>query len=250
MANTLAPFVKIEENIQFYLNNRTYEIKENNVEIVENPTNSDLLKAISAFESFEFINGTVRWYNGSSKFIYNIEENKFYNHSTEILESFSNFALASGLVRYQDRNKAELFENLSTIVENFMVLDFATTYKKGGVTVDLFKLEENLFISRFNEDTKLSKFFSTTANEAVEYIKAETSEDASPVVIEMLEGELAENARKAEEIAKYEDMIAFLKDQRGLLAEADKTIEEIKEADALINSEIKSWEEKIEAVKA
>ena len=57
MANTLAPFVKIEENIQFYLNNRTYEIKENNVEIVENPTNSDLLKAISAFESFEFING-------------------------------------------------------------------------------------------------------------------------------------------------------------------------------------------------
>ena len=250
MANTLAPFVKIEENIQFYLNNRTYEIKENNVEIVENPTNSDLLKAISAFESFEFINGTVRWYNGSSKFIYNIEENKFYNHSTEILESFSNFALASGLVRYQDRNKAELFENLSTIIENFMVLDFATTYKKGGVTVDLFKLEENLFISRFNEDTKLSKFFSATANEAVEYIKAETSEDASPVVIEMLEGELAENAKKAEEIAKYEDMIAFLKDQRGLLAEADKTIEEIKEADALINSEIKSWEEKIEAVKA
>lgn len=250
MANTLAPFVKIEENIQFYLNNRTYEIKENNVEIVENPTNSDLLKAISAFESFEFINGTVRWYNGPAKFIYNIEENKFYNHSTEILESFSNFALASGLVRYQDRNKAELFENLSTIVENFMVLDFATTYKKGGVTVDLFKLEENLFISRFNEDTKLSKFFSATANEAVEYIKAETSEDASPVVIEMLEGELAENAKKAEEIAKYEDMIAFLKDQRGLLAEADKTIEEIKEADALINSEIKSWEEKIEAVRA
>lgn len=250
MANTLAPFVKIEENIQFYLNNRTYEINENNVEIVENPTNSDLLKAISAFESFEFINGTVRWYNGSSKFIYNIEENKFYNHSTEILESFSNFALASGLVRYQDRNKAELFENLSTIVENFMVLDFATTYKKGGVTVDLFKLEENLFISRFNEDTKLSKFFSATANEAVEYIKAETSEDASPIVIEMLEGELAENAKKTEEIAKYEDMIAFLKDQRGLLAEADKTIEEIKEADALINSEIKSWEEKIEAVKA
>lgn len=250
MANTLAPFVKIEESIQFYLNNRTYEINENNVEIVENPTNSDLLKAISAFESFEFINGTVRWYNGSSKFIYNIEENKFYNHSTEILESFSNFALASGLVRYQDRNKAELFENLSTIVENFMVLDFATTYKKGGVTVDLFKLEENLFISRFNEDTKLSKFFSATANEAVEYIKAETSEDASPIVIEMLEGELAENAKKAEEIAKYEDMIAFLKDQRGLLAEADKTIEEIKEADALINSEIKSWEEKIEAVRA
>jgi predicted nucleic acid-binding Zn-ribbon protein len=66
----------------------------------------------------------------------------------------------------------------------------------------------------------------------------------------MLEGELAEEAKKSEEIYKYEDMISFLKDQRGLLAEADKSIEEIKEADSLINSEIKSWEEKIEALKA
>jgi hypothetical protein len=250
MANILAPFVKIEESFQFYLNGRTYEIKENNVEIIENPKNSNLLSAISAFESFEFLNETVRWYHGSSKFIYNIEEGKFYNNNTEILESFSNFALTSGLVRYENKNKAELFESLSSIMENFMIVDFATTYKKGGVTVDLFKLDENLFISRYNEDTKLSKFFSASANEAVEYIKDETSEDASPVVMEMLEGELAEEAKKSEEISKYEDMISFLKDQRGLLAEADKSIEEIKEADSLINSEIKSWEEKIEALKA
>jgi hypothetical protein len=250
MANILAPFVKIEESLQFYLNGRTYEIKENNVEIIENPKNSNLLSAISAFESFEFLNETVRWYHGSSKFIYNIKEGKFYNNNTEILESFSNFALHSGLVRYENKNKAELFESLSTIIENFMIVDFATTYKRGGVTVDLFKLDENLFISRYNKDTKLSKFFSASANEAVEYIKAETSEDASSVVIEMLEGELAETAKKSEEISKYEDMISFLKDQRGLLAEADKSIEEIKEADSLINSEIKSWEEKIEALKA
>ena len=32
MTNMLAPFVKIEENVQFYLNNRAYEIKENNIE--------------------------------------------------------------------------------------------------------------------------------------------------------------------------------------------------------------------------
>ena len=251
MANILAPFVKIEENIQFYLNGRTYEIKENNIEIIENPTDSNLLSAIAAFENFEILEETIRWYHGSSKFIYNIEEGKFYNKNSEIVgDSFSNYALASGLVRYENKGKAELFENLSSIIENLMILDFATTYKKGGVTVDLFKLDESLFISRFNEDTKLSKFFKATANEAVEYIKAETNEDASPIVIEMLEGELAEEAKKSEEISKYEDMISFLKDQRGLLAEADKAIEEIKAADALINSEIKSWEEKIEALRA
>jgi hypothetical protein len=250
MTNMLAPFVQIEESIQFYLNNRAYEIKENNIEIIERPTNKEFLNAIDAFENFDIVGNDIKWYNKGSKFIYNIEEGKFYNGTSEIKESFSTYVLASGLVRYENKNKAELFENLSTIVENFMHLDFATTYKKGGVTVDLFKLDENLFVSRFNKDTKLNKFFTATANEAVSYIKAETSEDASAVLIEMLEGETLELAKKSEEISKFEEMISFLKDQRGLLAEADKSIEEIKAADALINSEIKIWEDKIEALNA
>ena len=45
-------------------------------------------------------------------------------------------------------------------------------------------------------------------------------------------------------------MIAFLKDQRGLLAEADKSIPEIKAADSLINEEIASWETKIAELQA
>jgi len=45
-------------------------------------------------------------------------------------------------------------------------------------------------------------------------------------------------------------MINFLKDQRGLLAEADKSIEEIKAADVLINGEIKVWEDKIAEINA
>ncbi len=250
MTNMLAPFVQIEESIQFYLNNRAYEIKENNIEIIEKPTNKEFLNAITVFENFDMVGNDIKWYNKGSKFIYNIEEGTFHNGSSLISESFSTYVLASGLVRYENKNKAELFENLPTIVENFMHLDFATTFKKGGVTVDLFKLDESLFISRFNEDTKLSKFFKATANEAVSYIKEETTEDASSIVIEMLEGEALEIAKISEETVKYEDMISFLKDQRGLLAEADKSIEEIKAADALINSEIKVWEDKIEALSA
>ena len=45
-------------------------------------------------------------------------------------------------------------------------------------------------------------------------------------------------------------MVAFLKDQRGLLASADKSITEIKAADTLINEEISSWEAKISELQA
>ena len=115
MTNMLAPFVKIEENVQFYLNNRAYEIKENNIEIIERPTNKEFLNAITAFENFDIVGNDIKWYNKGSKFIYNIEEGKFYNGTSEINESFSTYVLASGLVRYENKNKAELFESLSTL---------------------------------------------------------------------------------------------------------------------------------------
>lgn len=246
MKKTLAPFVKIEESFQFYLNNRSYEINENTISIVENPNNTNLLNAIYVLENFNILENTINWYSKGSKFIYNIEEGKFYNGTSMIAESFSTFALASGLVRYHDKAKAEMFENLPNIIENFMFLDFATTFKKEGITVDLFKLDENIFISRFNKDTSLSKFFAPSANEAVEYIKEQTSIDASEILIELLEGDLKEIAKRNDEISKYNDMIDFLKDQRGLLAEADKTVSEIAAADSLINSEIAIWQQKIE----
>ena len=57
-------------------------------------------------------------------------------------------------------------------------------------------------------------------------------------------------AEQESTISTYEDMIVFLKDQRGLLAEADKSIEEIKAADILINEEIATWETKIATLRA
>ena len=49
MTNMLAPFVQIEESFQFYLNNRAYEIKENNIEIIERPTNKEFRQKLSRF---------------------------------------------------------------------------------------------------------------------------------------------------------------------------------------------------------
>ena len=89
-----------------------------------------------------------------------------------------------------------------------------------------------------------------SANEVLEAVSTETGEDATSFLAELLEGEARENANKAALIEKYEDIVAFLKDQRGLIAEADKTIEEIKAADVLINNEISAWETKIADLRA
>lgn len=249
--NILAPFIKLEESVKFYLNGRVYEMKGDVMTEVET-VESTLRNAIAAFESFDFSGNTIKWYHGANKFIYNIEEGTF-NHGTMVIEgnTFTDHVLAAGTVRYGHKNTAELFESLPTLMENFIVLDFAATFENNNVTVELFKVDEKVYVSRFNSETRIAKFFEAkNANEALEFVTENTGDDASSFLSELLEGEAKELAEKAALVEKYTDMINFLKDQRGLLAEADKSIEEIKAADTLINTEIKAWEAKIAEINA
>lgn len=248
MTNILSPFVKVEESYQFYVNGRVFEMNNSNEikEIEGNTINSTLKTAIAAFESFEFSNKTVKWFNGPSKFVYNLEKNTFSNNDSIIENSFSNHVLTSGAVRYNDANKAELFESLPAMLENFVNLDFAATFEGNSNIVNVFKLEENVFVARLNTENRISNFFKAdNANQVVEYVNEKTGQSALSFLSELVEGQAAELAKVEENISKYQSMIAFLKDQRGLLAEADKSVEEIKAADNLISSEISVWENKI-----
>lgn len=248
--NILAPFSINENTSTFYVNGRLFEMTDNVITEVEK-TNADLRNAIIAFESFEFSTEKITWFHGASKFVYNLTEGTFTNNGTLITEgTFANHTLASGLVRYENKATAELFESLPTLLDKFVVLDFAATFEGNSNTVNVFKIEEKVFISRFNNDNKIAKFFEATANKAVEYITEQTGENSNSFLAELLEGESATIAEQEATISTYEDMIAFLKDQRGLLAEADKSIEEIKAADILINEEIATWETKIAALRA
>ena len=246
--NILAPFAQTETGSQFYVNGRIFEMNDNVITEIESAP--ALTDAIAAFESFEFLNDSVRWFNGSSKFSYNLSENNFTNNDTVIEGSFANHVVSAGLVRYENKAKAELFESLPALVENFIVLDFAATFEGNSNIVNVFKIEENIFVARFNTENRIAKFFESTANETLNYVTEQTGQNATPFLAELLEGEAKELAEKESTISQYQEMIAFLKDQRGLLAEADKSIEEIKAADILINEEIANWESKIAELNA
>ena len=245
--NILSPFVKIEDNVQFYVNGRVFELNSSNElkELEQKEVNKSLIPSVQAFENFQFSESKVVWYHEGAKFTYNIKENKFFWGETEVLlseeQSFSKHVMAAGAVRYAHKNLAE----------RYIVLDFAAGFEGNNITVDLFKVDEKVYVSRYNNDTKLSKFFvAENGNKAVEYVKDQTGESALDFLKEMVDGELSKEAEIAGELKQYESMISFLKDQRNLLADADKSVEEIKEADTLINQEIKTWEDKIAELKA
>jgi len=89
-----------------------------------------------------------------------------------------------------------------------------------------------------------------TANTAIEYVTEKTGLDASMFLSNLLEGEAADRVVTLKKIENLEEMIHFLKDQRNLLADADRSIDEIKAADALIEGEIKKIEADIAEVKS
>ena len=111
------------------------------------------------------------------------------------------------------------------------------------------KLNEDFYVYRMNEANKIYKFGKLDANAAFDYVKEQTGYEITDMTQELLERARKQAAEKLNKISVLEQMIAFLKDQRGVIAEADKSIQEVKEADTLINSEIKRLEEEVEAIK-
>jgi hypothetical protein len=246
--NILAPLVQSETSATFYLNGRIFEMSGDSVSLVETSNNANLNAAIAAFETFEFSENNVRWYLGTSRFNYNIAENKFTWGNSE---SFSKHIFAGGAIRYENLKTAELFEAIPAMLESFIVLDMVACFEGNNITVDLIKADEKLYVSRNNKGNHIYKFFEAkNANEALEYVKEQTGQDASEFLIESLEGEASTLANIQAQINEFQETIAFLKDQRNVLAEADRNLPEIKEANNFLLSEIKSFETKIAELQA
>jgi len=101
------------------------------------------------------------------------------------------------------------------------------------------KAENNAFVYRRNEDTKISQFKKLLADAAVEYVAEQTGADVTELYSEVLESLVERRAAKNEKINLYTEMLSFLHDQVGRLAEADRNLADIKAADQLLKSEVK-----------
>ena len=233
------------------LDGKAFLVKENEIveaEITRAP--GEFRSLVLALNNFKLTNEGLTWYNGISRIKFNRETEKFFVNNSEVLaESLTNHLLASGIVNYSNKAKIQLFEYAAKNINNFVHLDFAQKIEEGNIKCYVMRLNEDFYIYRMNEANKIYKFGKLDANAAFDYVKEQTGYEIADMTQELLEGARKEAADKLERISVLEQMIAFLKDQRGIIAEADKSIEEIKAADTLVNSEIKRLEEEIENIK-
>lgn len=245
-----------ENNIEFYLSGKSFTTNSVENTIIENEVISDKLSPLAwALANFTFTNEALIWNKGIYVITYNITESKYYLGNSEVLATsemfLAEYLMAAGIIGYDEKEIASTFEHAANNIDQYVNLDFVKTVNENNNLINIMKLGENIYISRINESAKIYNFFkANNANTALEYVNEKTNVDITTFVAELLEGEAAERATVLTEISNIEEMITFLKDSRGLLADADRGIPEIKAADALIENEITRFDTKIIELKS
>ena len=185
------------------------------------------------------------------RFRYVANEKAFFTNNSEILaESITEFVFAAGQIRYEDKPLFETFDLAAANFDSYKILDFITESNDGDVRVLAMRADDNIYVCRINETTKLINFQRMLADEAIEYVVEQTGTDITFMVEDILESFKARKAERNAKVQLMHEMIAFLKDQKGRLDEADINIPEIKQADVLLNSEIARISEEISALEA
>lgn len=176
------------------------------------------------------------------KLSYNVSENKFYAGNVELAFSpslpLAESMLAAAYIRYEDKALINLFEFASKNFNHYNVLEFISESKDGDVRVLAMRTESNVFVYKINESTKIDKFSKLLADAAIDYVAESTGADITPMVEDILESYKERRAAKLEKTQLMYEMIAFLKDQKGRLSEANRNLPDIKAADQLLNAEI------------
>ena len=186
------------------------------------------------------------------QFTYVKESNAFFAGKMEITlgseEKLSERFFNIGYIKYQDKAIMEAFQTAATNFDTYKVLDFVEESTKDQITVISMKAENNAFVYRRNEDTKITQFKKLLADAAVEYVAEQTGADVTELYAEVLESIVERRAAKNEKINLYNEMLSFLHDQVGRLAEADRNLTDIKAADNLLKTEIKRISEELDGV--
>lgn len=186
------------------------------------------------------------------EFRYVAESNKFFVGNIEVTlgseESLAERFFNIGYIKYADKPLLEAFQTAAQNFAAFQTLDFVSESSADQITVVSMRAENNAFVFRTNEDTKLSTFKRMLAEDAIKFVEAETGVNVSEQYTDLLEAAAARTAIKEEKISLYKEMLSFLYDQRGRLAEADRTLPDIKAADNLIETEIAKVKEDLAAM--
>ena len=177
------------------------------------------------------------------KYTYVAEENKAYINNTQtVVDNFAETAFATGHIDYKNKPLLHAFEAAAKNFKNYKNVENLIEAIDDNIVTTTLRVENNAYVYRINRDTNISSFNQYSPVKAIEYVAENTGADLSFLFEDILEAKKDIKAKINARLEETYELIAFLKDQKNILADANKNIAEIKEADNLISLEIANFE--------
>lgn len=252
-----SPMMEINGNNAFYLSRKIYSIDESKqlIEVDPNTAPALYLTLIAVTENFKFNENKMKYYKGNNSIEFELTENgtgfKFNDAYVEVKESadIRNFLLSNGSFGVNDSQELEMVAKAFENINSFIELDFVQSIKSRmhkGVTVNVIKLDENVYINRINPYMNTNETIkASTATDAIGLVKEYVNFDIKTSLINLLEAEAQKLAIMEAKKEAIFDKLTFLKEQRSILAEQDTSIQFIKEADDILSAEITKFEKEL-----
>jgi predicted nuclease with TOPRIM domain len=177
------------------------------------------------------------------KYSFDVNENKAYANNREVvLEDFADQAFATGHISYKNKDILTAFEIAAKNFNGFTVVENLVEVIDGDVKYSTFRVADKGYSFRNNTGAKLEEFREFSPIATIDYIVERTGKDLSFLFEDILTSKEELKSKIDAKLQETYELIAFLKDQKNILADANKNIMEIKEADKLINGEIAKFE--------
>lgn len=223
-------FIEENESYVFFANGKVFETNGETITESEKQTTDSFKSLVSIAESSKFDKGVIRMYPNPSSIVdidFNGESAKI-TINNKIVESanLESFMLASGFLKYTEKDKVAKIMHAISEGNNIKELDFAyrvTSNLFEGVSVNVFTLNENIYIQKINRGMKENSFvLAESAENAVAIVKDFMNYDISNSLTHLLETEKAEQIVKEKELQKVNSRIKFLMESLENLERAAK----------------------------
>lgn len=211
-------FLEEKGTYTFYSNGKVLETDGTTITEFNGQVSENFKSLVSITESAKFGNGVIRLYPNPSSIVdvdFNGETPKItINNKVVESSNIESFMLASGFVKYTEKSKTAQIMHAITEGNNIKELDFGYRVNSSifeGVSVNIFNLNENIYIQKINKGMKENSFvLSESAEDAVSIVKDFMNYDISNSLTHLLETENAEKAMREKELDKVQSRIKFL----------------------------------------
>jgi len=223
-------FIEEKGSYAFFSNGKVFETDGNTITESEFTPSESFKSLIAITETSKFDKGVIRMYPNPSSIVdvdFNGESAKVIINN-KIVESanIESFMLASGFLKYTEKDKVAKIMHAISEGNNIKELDFAyrvTSNLFEGVSVNVFNLNDKIYIQKLNRGMKENSFvLAESAEDAVNIVKDFMNYDITNSITHLLETETAEKAVRERELQKVNSRIKFLMESLENLERAAK----------------------------